>query len=107
METLETMYVYTQKELNKRINETIEKIKLWVSVMDYRIVGNIDNYKNTDLPVYNISKTQLKKINKYINSLNKKMTMRNVNSFLHIFYKTFEPIEKVQIRKSEKENYDL
>lgn len=105
METLEnrTVYAYTEKELKAKINKIIEKIETWVQVMDYRIDGDINIYKNAPISTKNLSKNQIKKVNKYLNSLEKKMTMRKVNSFLHLFYKTFEPIEKVQIRKSEKE----
>jgi len=98
-----TVYAYTRKELKAKINSTIDKIEAWVSLMDYRFIGDINKYKKMRIPVYNISKNQLKKINKYLNTLNKKMTMRKVNSFLHLFYKTFEPKEKVQIKKSLKE----
>lgn len=106
MKTLEktkNVYVYTEKELKAKINKTLEKIKTWVRIMDYRIIGDINIYKNMDITTLNLSKNQLKKVNKYLNRVNKKMTLRNVNSLLYLLYKTFEPTEKVQIRKSLKE----
>ena len=104
METLEkTIYVYKEKELKEKINKILDKIEIWVKMMDYRIVGDINNYEKMKISTKNLSKTQLKKINKYLIGLNKKMTMRKVNSFLHLFYETFEPVKKVQIKKSKKE----
>ena len=106
MKTLEKtndVYVYTEQELKEKTNKIIDKIQQYADFMDYRIVGNIDSYKNANLSVNNLSKNQLKKINMYLNSLDKKMTMRKINSFLNLFYKTFELTEKVQIKKSEKE----
>ena len=106
MKTLEktkNVYVYTEKELKAKINKTLEKIKTWVRIMDYRIIGDINIYKNMDITTLNLSKNQLKKVNKYLNRVNKKITLRNVNSLLYLLYKTFEPTEKVQIRKSLKE----
>jgi len=102
-ENTENVYVYTETELKAKINKTLEKIETWVRIMDYRIVGDINIYKNMPISTHNLSKNQLKKVNKYLNGVNKKMTLRNVNSLLHLLYKTFEPIEKVQIRKSLKE----
>jgi len=106
MKTLEktkNVYVYTEKELKAKINKTLEKIKTWVRIMDYRIIEDINIYKNMDITTLNLSKNQLKKVNKYLNRVNKKITLRNVNSLLYLLYKTFEPTEKVQIRKSLKE----
>lgn len=99
----ENVYVYTEKELKAKINKTLERIETWVRIMDYRIDGDINIYKNIPISTHNLSKSQLKKVNRYLNRVNKKMTLRGVNSLLHILYKTFEPIEKVQIKKSEKE----
>ncbi len=105
METLEKTndYVYTATELKIKKNKTINKINQWSDIMDYRIVGNIDNYKRTNIPVGNISKNQLKKLNAYSNGLNNKMTLRKVNAYLNLLYKVLESSEKVQIRKSLKE----
>jgi len=99
----ENVYVYTEKELKTKINKTLEKIETWVRIMDYRLTDDINIYKNMNILTYNLSKNQLKKINKYLNGVNKKMTLRNVNSLLHLLYKTFEPIKKIQVKKSEKE----
>ena len=99
----ENVYVYTEKELKTKINKTLEKIETWVGIMDYRLTDDINIYKNMNILTYNLSKNQLKKINKYLNGVNKKMTLRNVNSLLHLLYKTFEPIKKIQVKKSEKE----
>ncbi len=104
MKTLEkTNYIYTEKELKIKIDKTLKKIETWVGIMNYRFAGDINIYKKENISIKNLSKNQLKKINKYLNGVNKKMTLKNVNSFLHLLYKTFEPTKKVQIRKSEKE----
>lgn len=107
METLEKTttvnYIYTEKELNTKINQTIDKIKKWSKSMYYRFNNDIDIYTKMYFKTEHISKNQLKKINKFIIGLNNKMTLRKVNSFLHLIYKTFEPIKKVQVKKSEKE----
>jgi len=99
----ENVYVYTEKELKEKINKTLDNIETWVRLMDYRTVGDMNIYKKMNIHVGNLSKNQLKKVNKYLNRVNKKMTLRGVNSILHLLYKTFEPTKKVQIRKSEKE----
>ena len=105
MKTLEktTVYAYTEKELKAKIKKTLDNIETWVRLMDYRMVNDIDIYKNMNISIHNLSKNQLKKVNKYLNGVNKKMTLRNVNSLLHLLYKTFEPTKKVQIKKSLKE----
>jgi hypothetical protein len=106
METLEKTtneYVYTQRKLQEKITKSVVKIKQWCGIMDYRIVGNIDSYKKLNIPVGNLSKNQMKKINAFSNDLEKKMSMRKASSLLHRIFKTLAPNEKVQIRKSEKE----
>lgn len=103
MKTLEkNVYAYTESELKERMSNTIDEIKKWSNYMGYRIVGDIDNLKTNRIPVGNLSKSQLKKINQMMLILEKKMTLRNVNLFLHLITKLFT-WEKVQIKVSEKE----
>lgn len=103
MKTLEqNFYAYTESELKERMSITIDNIKEWSNLMGYRIIGNIDAYKENKIPVGNISKSKLKTINRYMKVLDKHMTLRNVNMFLHLIHKIFG-FESVQIKKSEKE----
>lgn len=96
-------YVYNNTELSNRIMDTIEKIESWTKKHEYRINGNLNQYKKeSDSMLEGISKNQKKKINKYILYLDKHMTLKRVNSFLHLLSKKMK-MEKVYIKTSLKE----
>jgi len=108
MNTLENIidtneYVYTQKELQIKINTTIDNINRWVLVMNYQITGDITKYKNIN-KIFKLSRNQIKKINRYANLLNhKKISHKYINQFLHTIYKMIDISERVYIKKSDKE----
>lgn len=93
-------YTYNKQEMIEKINETIELIEKWAKENNYRIVGNIDNYKN--LPLIEMSKSQMKQIQKYCFWISQKPSLKRVNSFLSLLSKIFK-IERVQVKISEKE----
>lgn len=96
-------YTYNKVELTNRIILIINGnggIKEWCENNDYRLDSlgfKIDLSKNDQL-----SKNQLKKINKYIIGLEKKLTMRKINSFFHLLTKTCG-CEWTRVKYSEKE----
>ena len=96
-------YVYNNTELSNRIIETIEKIESWAKQHEYRITGNLDQYKKESASkLEGVSKNQKKKINKYVLYLDKHMTLKRANSFLHLLSKQMK-MEKVYIKISLKE----
>lgn len=96
------IYTYNSVELQEKINRILDKIEEWAKSKDYRIVGDLNKYRNLNMFI-NLSKNKIKKINKYLNSLNRKMTLRRVNSFLHLIYKIYKLDKKVSIKISLKE----
>ncbi len=92
-------YTYNKIELEKKIDNLIDLIEDWCKKNDYRIIGTLTN----EIPnFYKISKTKLKKINKYIIGLEKHMTMRKINSFFHLLTKIGSS-NPVRIQYSERE----
>ena len=103
--TLYTNYTYNKVELQNRIINIISTIEDWCMENDYRIEGLPVGLYKMKLALStndNISKNQLKKINKYIIGLEKHISMRKANSFFHLLTKTcgYNP---VRIKYSEKE----
>ncbi len=109
METTVKNYVYNTSELKKYIIVTIENIEKWAKDNNYRLKGDFNSFKISLMgneKFITISKNKRKKINQYIFSLERKITMRNANSFLHFIYKTMnnnEPNSSIKIIISEKE----
>lgn len=93
-------YTYNQKELVEKVNKTINLIKEWIEKNNYQVTGNIDNY--LDIPMSNLSKNQMKKIQKYCYWFYKKPSLKRVNIFFSLLSKTFG-IERVKVRISLKE----
>ena len=92
-------YTYNKVELENKIENIINLIKDWCKRNDYRI----DGIPTSELSDYsNISKTKLKKINKFIIGLEKHITMRRSNMFFHLLTKLCGN-SPVRIKYSEKE----
>jgi hypothetical protein len=93
-------YTYNVNEMNEKISETIDFIKNWADENNYRIIGNIENYKN--LPVINLSKSKMKQIQKYCFWISQKPSLKKINSFFSLLSKTYG-VERVQVKVSAKE----
>lgn len=103
METtlVNTDYTYNKVELENKIENTIKLIKDWSKRKNYRIEGTPTN-KLDDFQ--HLSKTTLKKINKYIIGLEKHITMRRSNMFFHLLNNLYtHGNNPVRIKYSEKE----
>lgn len=93
-------YTYNQEELKKVINNTVNNIKNIIKDNDYQVTGNIEQYYN--LVFANLSKNQIKTIQKYCFWINKKPTLRKINSFLNILSRYYG-LNKIHIKVSLKE----
>lgn len=98
-------YTYNKVELQNRIIDAISKIEDWCKENDYRIEGLPVGLYKVKLALSTndqVSKTQLKKINKYIIGLEKHITMYKSNKFFQLLTETcgYKP---VKIKYSEKE----
>lgn len=93
-------YTYNHSELNNIINNTIDKIKKYVKDNDYQvIIGEIRNY---DFDFSKLSKNQMKKLQKYCYWIDKKPTLKRVNTFFSLLSRYFGT-DRVRIKISLKE----
>ena len=105
-------YTYNRSELDKKICDTIDFIKEVIAKNDYQVTGKtIDftkpkGYSQLDefytLEWRDFSKNQMKNIQKYCYWVEKKPSLRKINSLLHLLSKYFE-IERVRIKVSLRE----
>jgi hypothetical protein len=93
-------YTYNTNEMKVVINNCIQQIEDYITINNYKVVGDIKyiDKQNSD----QISKNQMKKIQKYCFWISKKPTLRRINSFLSLLYRTYK-IEKVRVNISDKE----
>jgi hypothetical protein len=93
-------YSYNTNEMKVVINNCIQQIEDYITINNYKVVGDIKyiDKQNSD----QISKNQMKKIQKYCFWISKKPTLRRINSFLSLLYRTYK-IEKVRVNISDKE----
>jgi hypothetical protein len=91
-------YTYNKSELVNVINETIYFIENVVKNNNYQVSGKIKYIENID----NLSKNQMKKIQKYCFWINNKPTLKRINTFFGILTKNLK-IERVRINVSIKE----
>jgi len=102
-------YIYNTMELKNEIIKTIESIEKWADSNDYRIKGNITEFKFEVLKYENLSDLsikKMKKICKYIFFINNHKTLKRINSFfsiLHRLLSTTNSINSIKISVSEKE----
>lgn len=92
-------YTYNQVEINKIVNNTVNKIKNFVIANNYQVKGNMREYQFNNIP---LSKRQMKKIQKYCFWIEKNPTLRNINSFYGLLSRTYG-VERVRIEISLKE----
>ena len=98
-------YTYNKVDLQKRITNTIGLIEDWCIKNDYLIENlpiGLYKFKIALSENDNISRNQLKKINRYIVGLEKHITMRRANKFFQILTDNCG-YGKVRIKYSEKE----
>lgn len=93
-------YTYKQSEIDSKICDTIDLIEKFVKENNYQVVGNLEKYY--ELKWKNFSKTEMKKIQKYCFWIERRPTLRNINTFLGLLSRLFE-VERVKIKISLKE----
>jgi hypothetical protein len=93
-------YTFNKEEVVEKINKTIDLIEKWIEKNNYQLNGNMNLYKNLDCR--NLSKNQMKQIQKYCFWISKKLSLKRVNSFFSLLSRYFG-IEKVHIKISVKE----
>jgi hypothetical protein len=93
-------YTYKQSEIDSKICNTIDLIEKFVKENNYQVIGDIEQY--FALEWKNFSKTEMKKIQKYCFWIERKPTLRNINTFLGLLSRLFE-VERVKIKISLKE----
>jgi hypothetical protein len=91
-------YTYNKSELKNVINNTIDIIENVVKNNNYRVTGKIQNIDKID----NISKNQMKKIQKYCFWITNKPTLKRINTFFGILTQNFG-IGRIRINVSAKE----
>ena len=101
-------YIYNKQELKNEMIKTIESIEKWCDSNNYRIKGDISNFKFEILRIDNLwdlSKRQMKSINKYMFYLKNYMTLKKVNSFFSLIHKMLKTnsVQPIRILISEKE----
>lgn len=93
-------YNYDKNDIFNKINKTIDIIKKYIHNNNYQIKGNIDDYHKIIFDKLSLRK--MKKIQKYCYWIEKKPTLKRINSFFSILHKYFF-IERVNIKISIKE----
>jgi hypothetical protein len=92
-------YTYEKEKFNKVVNNTIDNILRYVTVNGYRVEGDL---KHLNLDISKVSMTRMKKIQKYCYWINKKPSLKKINTFLGLLSRTFD-VERVKVKISEKE----
>lgn len=95
-------YTYNYDELSKKITNTINFIENWIKENDYQVTGNIENYKNPYSIHNDLSKNQMKQIQKYIFWIERKPSLKKVNTFFTLLSRLYG-IDRVQVKMSLKE----
>ena len=101
-------YTYNQVELNKIVNNTIDKIKNYKIVNNYKLNGDLNYYNFKYLP---LSKRQMKKIQKYCFWIQKNPSLKRINSFFSLLSKNYGvkrvkiniPLKEQKIQNARKE----
>jgi hypothetical protein len=93
-------YTYKQSEIDSKICDTIDLIEKFVKENNYQVIGDIEQYYALEWK--NFSKTEMKKIQKYCFWIERRPTLRNINTFLGLLSRLFK-VERVKIKISLKE----
>jgi len=92
-------YTYKSSEMNNIINNTIDKIKNIVIENDYQVTGKLEHL---NLDWNNETKTFMKKVQKACYWIERKPSLRRINSFFRLLSNNFV-VENVSIKRSLKE----
>ncbi len=92
-------YTYNQSELNEVINNTIDVIESVIIKNNYQVSNEIEY---VDINFKNSSKNEMKKIQKYCFWINKKPTLKRINTFFSLLSRDYG-IKKVNVKVSLKE----
>ncbi len=93
-------YTYNRTELDNMITKTIDKIVSEVKKNDYQVKGNIEEYYALEWEHF--SKNQMKNIQKYCYWIDKKPSLKRINTFFSLLSRLFK-IERVHVKVSLKE----
>lgn len=94
-------YTYNVKSLDEKITKTVENIEKYIKENEYRVTGDIEEYYVLE-GWSKLSKNQMKKIQKYCFWIERKPSLRRINSFFSLLSRTFG-IKKVSVKISLKE----
>jgi hypothetical protein len=92
-------YTYNQSELNKVINNTLDTIKKIVKENNYQVTGEIKHY---NIDCKGLSKTQMKRLQKYCFWIDRNPSLRRINTFFGLLTRYFG-VERVKVKISLKE----
>jgi len=95
-------YTYNKYDFENKIYKTIDFIENWIKENDYQVTGNIEKYKDLSTNFKDLSMNQMKKIQKYCFWIERKPSLKKVNSFFSLLAKTYG-IERVHVKVSLKE----
>jgi hypothetical protein len=94
-------YTYNVKSLDEKVTKTVENIEKYIKENNYRVTGDIEEYYVLE-GWKNLSKNQMKQIQKYCFWIERKPTLRRINSFFSLLSRLFG-IKKVNVLVSLKE----
>lgn len=92
-------YTYNQSEINNIVNNTIDIIENEVKKNNYQVNGKIQYY---EFERKNLSKRQMKKIQKYCHWIEINPSLRRINTFFGLLSRTYG-VERVRVNVSLKE----
>jgi hypothetical protein len=92
-------YTYNQSEINNIVNNTIDIIEKEVKNNNYQVNGKIQYY---EFEHKNLSKRQMKRIQKYCYWIEKNPSLRRINTFFGLLSRTYG-VERVRVNVSLKE----
>lgn len=94
-------YTYSVNVLDEKVTKTVENIEKYIKENDYQVTGDIEEYYVLE-GWKNLSKRQMKQIQKYCFWIERKPTLRRINSFFSLLSRTFG-IKRVHVKVSLKE----
>jgi hypothetical protein len=92
-------YTYNQSEINNIVNNTIDIIEKEIKINNYQVNGKIQHY---EFEHKNLSKRQMKRIQKYCYWIEINPSLRRINTFLGLLSRTYG-VERIRVNVSLKE----
>jgi len=104
METTVNQIVYKDELINK-VNDAIVIAETTIEQNDWQLNGDIDPVKKFSMSEYQwMSKTSMKRLNRYCNWLIEKPSIRNINLLFHFLCRTiFNTSKRVKVLPSVRE----